>query len=193
MDSIRLFSSKGGSTADEFFTNTPVKRVPKQVAWAEQDSTLVVGSDIGVVYVFDVETGKQVDRIHHCKYSFVQVIAVGFYRMLLPPILLKVYTKTFETEETCVILCATSDGPGVPFVSLWVREKEVRSVRTRGRDSNSVKVGPLRGFAHMLWFAASKGIEMMVFLFKLALAVCAFVLILATISTYINVGAIRLQ
>lgn len=77
-DSARLYTATGTCTTYEYFTGTPLKRVPKQIRWAERDKVIVVGSDRGVVYVFDVETKDKVEVIHHCNEAFVQAIAVRF-------------------------------------------------------------------------------------------------------------------
>ena len=76
-DSIRMYTASGESTIHEYFTDAPLRRVPKQVRWAEDDRVVVVGSDKGLVYVFDVETKEKIEVIHHSQNSMVQTIAVS--------------------------------------------------------------------------------------------------------------------
>lgn len=63
------------------YLTTPVKRVPMQIRWAEDDRVIVSGSDLGVVYVFDVDTSERVEVIHHDRGNFVQTITVSVNRL----------------------------------------------------------------------------------------------------------------
>lgn len=50
---------------------------PKQIAFGEEGSVLVGGSDHGVVYFFDTTTGCPLDLLHHSDCSLVQTIMVS--------------------------------------------------------------------------------------------------------------------
>ena len=59
-----------------FPTGTPIKRFPKQVAFGEDDTVVVGGSDHGVIYVFDRKTGDVLDTIIHSRRGLVQTVTV---------------------------------------------------------------------------------------------------------------------
>ncbi|EJD07813.1 uncharacterized protein FOMMEDRAFT_25085 [Fomitiporia mediterranea MF3/22] len=77
---------------------------------AEEDKVLVVGSDIGIVYVFDVETRKKVKVLYHSENAFVQSIT------------------THTTSESSYIICGLTDKDKELFVSLWIKSNPSKPI-----------------------------------------------------------------
>jgi hypothetical protein len=66
-----------------FSAGTTIKRFPKQVIFAEDDTVIVGGSDHGAVYVFDRKMGVVLDTMAHSKRGLVQTITVSmFFRIV---------------------------------------------------------------------------------------------------------------
>lgn len=65
-----------GALIREFPYSKPTKRWPKQVAYGENDSILVGGSDHGLVYVYDKQIGYPLDLLRHADKGWVQTITV---------------------------------------------------------------------------------------------------------------------
>jgi hypothetical protein len=59
-----------------FPTGSPIKVLPKQVAFGEESRVIVGGSDHGAVYVFDRKTGKPLQVLHHADRGLVQTVTV---------------------------------------------------------------------------------------------------------------------
>jgi hypothetical protein len=66
-----------GTLMTTFETGQPIQRRPKQVAFAEGSKLVVCGSDRGVVYLFDRQSGALVGQLKHAKDGLVQTIAVS--------------------------------------------------------------------------------------------------------------------
>lgn len=60
----------------DFPTGTPIRRLPKQVAFGEDSKVVVGGSDHGVVYVFDRKTASPLQILRHGDDEMVQTLAV---------------------------------------------------------------------------------------------------------------------
>ena len=60
-----------------FSAGTPIKRFPKQVIFAEDDTVVVGGSDHGAEYTFDRKTGTNLDKLVHSRRGLVQTITVS--------------------------------------------------------------------------------------------------------------------
>lgn len=71
-----LHNLQSGVLVRTLSTGTPIKRFPKQVLFAEDDTVVVGGSDHGTVYVFDRKTGNILDTIAHARHGLVQTITV---------------------------------------------------------------------------------------------------------------------
>lgn len=71
-----LHNLQSGMLVRTFSTGTPIKRFPKQVIFAEEDTVVVGGSDHGAVYVFDRKTGILLDTMVHSRRGLVQTITV---------------------------------------------------------------------------------------------------------------------
>ncbi|EPQ50208.1 WD40 repeat-like protein [Gloeophyllum trabeum ATCC 11539] len=84
---------------------------PKQVAFANDDTLVVGGSDHGVIYVFDRTTGIVLDKYTHSKGGLVQTIA------------------THDIGDDIIIAGATSGEGSDPYISLW-RYKVPRTARS---------------------------------------------------------------
>lgn len=72
-----LHNLQSGMLVHIFSTGKPIKRFPKQVVFAEDDTVVVGGSDHGAVYVFDRKTGNILDRMVHSRQGLVQTIVVN--------------------------------------------------------------------------------------------------------------------
>ncbi|KAF8582871.1 hypothetical protein K439DRAFT_1350110, partial [Ramaria rubella] len=58
-------------------TGIPKKRVPKQVTFGEDSQIIVVGSDHGIVYLFERESGRLITTLNHsADKGLVQTVAV---------------------------------------------------------------------------------------------------------------------
>ena len=75
-DGFDLHQNDDSAFVRTFYTGTATRRVPKQVAFAEDSRVIVGGSDHGVVYVFDRRSGKLLDLLQHAKNGLVQTITV---------------------------------------------------------------------------------------------------------------------
>jgi hypothetical protein len=71
-----LHNLQSGMLVRTFPTGTPIKRFPKQVAFGEDDTVVVGGSDHGVIYVFDRKTGDVLDTLIHSRRGLVQTVTV---------------------------------------------------------------------------------------------------------------------
>lgn len=76
-DGLDLFSLPNDQWLKHFPTGNWSFRFPMQVAFAESSSVVVGGSDHGLVYVFDVEDGEEIDRLRHGTRGLVQCVAVS--------------------------------------------------------------------------------------------------------------------
>jgi hypothetical protein len=78
-----LHDLQTGMLIRTFSAGTPIKRFPKQVIFAEDDTVIVGGSDHGAVYVFDRKMGVILDTMAHSKRGLVQTITVSvFFRIV---------------------------------------------------------------------------------------------------------------
>ena len=68
-----------------FPTGTPAKRVVKHVTFAEGGEVVVGGSDHGMAYVFDRNTGVQLDRLRHAPRGMLQAVTVSTARLSKVP------------------------------------------------------------------------------------------------------------
>jgi hypothetical protein len=75
---MTLLELENASFIRSFWTGTPKKRVPKQVAFGEDGKVVVGGSDHSAVYVFDRKTGVIRDILHHDQ-DLVQAITVRIF------------------------------------------------------------------------------------------------------------------
>ena len=76
MDGFNLHQLHNGTFLRAFRTGTPIKGVPKQVAFGEDTGVIVGGSDHGVVYIFDRKTGSILDVLAHVDDELVQTVTV---------------------------------------------------------------------------------------------------------------------
>ena len=76
MNGFSLHQLDNGAYIQMFPTGTPIKAMPKQVAFAEDSRLVVGGSDHGSVYVFDRRTGAPLDVLHHADKGLVQTVTV---------------------------------------------------------------------------------------------------------------------
>jgi outer membrane protein assembly factor BamB len=72
-----LHKLNDGTYLRNFPTGEPNQYVNKQVVFAEDSKVVVGGSDHGVVYVFDRDTGVSLDRLCHASGGLVQTVAVS--------------------------------------------------------------------------------------------------------------------
>ncbi|KAF8580039.1 hypothetical protein K439DRAFT_1620104 [Ramaria rubella] len=95
-------------------TGIPKKRVLEQVTFREDSQIIVRGSDHGIVYLFERESGRLITTLNHsADKGLVQTVA------------------THETEGSTVILCASSSNTSNIDISLWTRKK----VTARANDT----------------------------------------------------------
>ncbi|EJD07652.1 uncharacterized protein FOMMEDRAFT_24966 [Fomitiporia mediterranea MF3/22] len=127
-----LYTNSGTCTAYEFYTNAPIRCVLKQVCWAKEDKVLVVGSDVGIVYVFDVETRKKVKILYHSENAFVQSIT------------------THTTSESSYIICGLTDEDKEPFVSLWIKSNPskpiIKDLQSNTQSNPLLTIGDILSF-----------------------------------------------
>lgn len=60
-----LRDMRSGGFLRKFLTNPRRPRLPKQVAFGEDDCVVVGGGDMGSVYIFDKRTGANIDTLKH--------------------------------------------------------------------------------------------------------------------------------
>jgi outer membrane protein assembly factor BamB len=75
VNGYELYQLERGEFARCYFTNVE-RRVRRRVAFGEDSRVVVGGSDRGIVYVFDRQTGEMLDTLPHAKKGLVQTIAV---------------------------------------------------------------------------------------------------------------------
>ncbi|KAF8578669.1 hypothetical protein K439DRAFT_1621132 [Ramaria rubella] len=96
------------------------KRVLKQVNFGEDSQIIVRGSDNGIVYLFERESGRLITTLNHsANKGLVQTVALHPYLSML------------ETEGSTVILCASSSNTSNIDISLWTWKK----VTARANDT----------------------------------------------------------
>jgi WD40 repeat protein len=61
------------------YNTNPVKTFPKQVVFGENMDVVVGGSDAGVIYVFDKNTGTLKQVLKHADKARVQTVTVRFF------------------------------------------------------------------------------------------------------------------
>jgi len=77
MNGFNLHKLDNGAYVRNFPTRTPKQHMIKQVALTEDSKVVVGGSDHGVVYVFDRETGSTLNTLHHADGGLVQTVTVS--------------------------------------------------------------------------------------------------------------------
>jgi hypothetical protein len=85
-------------------TGIPIKKLPKQVAFGENSTVVVGGSDHGIVYVFERESGKLLHSLRHADKGMVQTVT------------------THEMPDKSVIIGASSSSCGSIIITLWARK-----------------------------------------------------------------------
>lgn len=83
-DDLDLFALPNYQWLKHFPTGNRSIRFPMQVAFAERDSVVVGSSDCGLVYVFGVEDGEEIDRLRHGTRGLVQCVVVSVSVCTLP-------------------------------------------------------------------------------------------------------------
>ena len=73
IDGFSLHQLDTGAYIRTFSTGTPIKGMPKQVAFGEACQIIVGGSDHSAVYVFDRRTGQRLDVLRHAETSVGEV------------------------------------------------------------------------------------------------------------------------
>ncbi|KAF8592420.1 hypothetical protein K439DRAFT_1610227 [Ramaria rubella] len=75
-DGFDLHQLDNGAHSHTLPTGTPTKKVPKQVAFGEDWEIIVGSSDHGLVYLFEKETSRLLNALHHADKGLVQTITV---------------------------------------------------------------------------------------------------------------------
>jgi hypothetical protein len=75
-DGFDLHWLEDGVYVHTMSTGIPLKQVPKQVVFGEDSCIVAGGSDHGVVYIFDRESGRPLEVLHHADKGLVQTIEV---------------------------------------------------------------------------------------------------------------------
>jgi hypothetical protein len=78
IDGFNLHHLNDAAYIRTFPTGNPIKNMPKQVAFGEDDRIVVGGSDHGAIYVFDRKTGSPLDNLIHSQVGHVQTITVSW-------------------------------------------------------------------------------------------------------------------
>ncbi|KAF8588260.1 hypothetical protein K439DRAFT_1613683 [Ramaria rubella] len=113
-DGFDIHQLDNGAHIHTLPTGIPKKRVPKQVTFREDSQIIVGGSDHGIVYLFERESGRLITTLNHsADKGLVQTVA------------------THETEGSTVILCTSSSNTSNIDISLWTRKK----VTARANDT----------------------------------------------------------
>jgi hypothetical protein len=76
VNGVNLHQLDNGQWRRNYPTGTPIRKLPKQVAFGEDAKVVVGGSDHGVVYVFDKRTGSPLHILRHQDRGLVQTITV---------------------------------------------------------------------------------------------------------------------
>ncbi|KAL5525016.1 hypothetical protein ACEPAF_8885 [Sanghuangporus sanghuang] len=79
------------------------KTVPKQVAWAHHQKLIIGGSDHGMLYVYNAETGQVTQKLQHESSGFVQTVA------------------SFDGSTETLVMggSSTNYGSSKPYISFW--------------------------------------------------------------------------
>src|SRR5277367_4149124 len=115
-DGFDLHQTEDGAFVRTFRTGIAIKRVPKQVMFAENSRAIVGGSDHGAVYVFDRKSGKKLAVLRHSERGLVQTITVRSMSSIVMPL------KGFQVHENDglnVIVASSSDSSGENSISIW--------------------------------------------------------------------------
>jgi hypothetical protein len=115
-DGFDLHQTEDGAFVRTFRTGIAIKRVPKQVMFAENSRAIVGGSDHGAVYVFDRKSGKKLAVLRHSERGLVQTITVRSTSSIVMPL------KGFQVHENDglnVIAASSSDSSGENSISIW--------------------------------------------------------------------------
>lgn len=75
-DGLDLYALDDYSWLKTFRTTRPLFRKPFQVAFVERGTVAVVGSDQGLVHLFDVDGGLCIGTLRHNRGGLMQALAV---------------------------------------------------------------------------------------------------------------------
>lgn len=75
-DGFDLYDIESGCLLKTFNTHHVRDRRSRRVAFGENDGVVVGGSECGVVYVFDTQSGGALDVLHHARGVQVHSITV---------------------------------------------------------------------------------------------------------------------
>lgn len=75
---FNLHKLDDGTCIRNYPTAVPDAYAVRQVSLTEASKVVVGGSDHGAVYVFDRETGIQLDLLQHAQTGMVQTVTVSF-------------------------------------------------------------------------------------------------------------------
>ena len=81
IDNVRtgfdLWDLSNDTHLQTFPTGKPTRYLPRKVAFAEGGKTIICGSDHGLVFVFDRQTGAPLDVLQHATGNLSQTVAVS--------------------------------------------------------------------------------------------------------------------
>jgi hypothetical protein len=83
VNGFNLHQLDNGHWKRNYPTGTPIRRLPKQVAFGEDTKIVVGGSDHGAIYVFDKRTGSPLHVLRHQEQGLVQTITVCFIEFVI--------------------------------------------------------------------------------------------------------------
>jgi hypothetical protein len=122
-----LHQTEDSAFVRTFRTGVAIKRVPKQVMFAENSRAIVGGSDHGAVYVFDRKSGKKLAVLRHSERGLVQTITV---RSMLSTVTPLNGLQVYENDGVNIIAAASSDSSGKNVISIWTGSRP--DARTSG-------------------------------------------------------------
>lgn len=109
------------------------KRLPRQVAFAEDTKVIVGGSDHGRVYLFDRKSGEAMGHLLHDDSGLVQTLAVS--SSVNNGTHIPTHDEqTMNSTEACYIFTASSDDRANGKICIWRRSKKRLIARSKAQS-----------------------------------------------------------
>lgn len=99
------------------------RRLPKEAAFSGNGTTVVGGSNHGLLYVWDRSNGALLQQMKHPDGGLVQTVTVSFRIFVVPLNLNAVCNKAFERFDRSYFASASSGENEAISIYLWKRER----------------------------------------------------------------------
>ncbi|KIN98781.1 hypothetical protein M404DRAFT_156911 [Pisolithus tinctorius Marx 270] len=100
------------------YDTKPLKTYPKQVAFVEDGTTIIGGSDNGLVYIFEMNTGTKQQVLQHSRTARTQTIT------------------TYDREDHTGIVAASSNNDMDNTITVWKKPKRDLQLRPGKKESS---------------------------------------------------------